>query len=251
MHRAEDFLKQLMAQKEQELLDEYPLEQDKPQIQEILEASYNELYSLAQKQYKTYERTISSLEYKGSDFFTLLKIWKQWIKYHMQPEWANQHYLSADTLIEATNIRDELLEIAAKNGLNIEDVKTKDLEERIERTFISAFKYNLLVKQSNGSYTNYKLQQNNVRLHNSSVLLDDKPDFALAFEVIEINEIDSKPKLSARMLHAVDQKLIKQNFQHLFKKGKKEQKRFNRKKGNKGFRNEGKKNRRTGGRGRR
>jgi HrpA-like RNA helicase len=171
-----------------------------------------EAYDQAAKLFKDYKHKVEGLEYTESDFFTILKIWKQWIKAGKNEEWAKANYLSAETLEEATNIRDELLEIAEKNGYAPEDQIGKDLEYRIERTIIAAFKYNILFKQKSGFYKRMFSEESGIRIHNASVLLESKPYYAVAYEVIEINEIDAAPKLSAKFLHTIDDETLKRMF---------------------------------------
>jgi HrpA-like RNA helicase len=177
-----------------------------------------EAWDAADQLYRDYIYTTRKLEYRGSDFLTILKIWHLWIEHEMRPEWAEHNYLSQEVLDEATNIREELMDIVRKTGYSLEDQKGNDLDKRIERTFISAFKYNLLVRQKSGSYKNIRSGEAGIRLHNSSVLLANKPFYAIAFEVIEIAEIDAEPKLSARLLHSLDENLIRQFFPDIFRK---------------------------------
>ncbi|MCX7831092.1 MAG: hypothetical protein N2445_08580, partial [Acidobacteria bacterium] len=49
----------------------------------------------------------------------LIHIFREWIKNQQNPEWAEKNYLSSETLIEATNIKNELLKIAKENGGDI------------------------------------------------------------------------------------------------------------------------------------
>jgi hypothetical protein len=171
--------------------------------------------------YDEYLLVSRRLEYRGSDFFTLLKIWHQWVQNDYRPEWAEHNYLSKEVLDEATNIRGELLEIVRKTKYSLQDLKDKDLDKRIEKTLISAFRYNLLSRQLTGSYKNLRTGETGIRLHNSSVLLANKPYFAITFEVIEIAEIDANPKLSARVLHSVNDNVLRQFFPEAFKNSKK------------------------------
>ncbi len=177
-----------------------------------------EKYDKAYGNFRSYLSTIRGLEYEGSDFMTILKIWKLWLKNEMRHEWAEMMYLSSETLDEGANIREELLDIVRKSGYEPEDKHGPDLEMRIEKTLVSAFKFNILVRQPNGTYRNARLNQSGIRLHNSSVLIKDKPYYALAFEVIEISEIDALPKLSARILHGLTDQAIRSQFPEIYKR---------------------------------
>jgi ATP-dependent helicase HrpA len=182
---------------------------------------WDQLQGEASREYKNYLATIKQFEHSLSDFFTMLEIYKKWEKAEMRTEWAQHHYLSADTLDEATNIREELLDIVQKRGYSTADKLGKDLYERIEKTLISAFKYNTLVKQNNGFYKRARANDTGIRLHNSSVLMSTKPDYVISYEVIEISEIDAEPKLSAKFIHALSEKHLQQFFPDVLKRRKK------------------------------
>ena len=186
----------------------------------IEEHELKEIQRSAWEIFNNYSSVRKKLEYKGSDFFTLLKVFNLWIKHEKRPEWASENFLSAETLDEATNIREELLEIAKQNELNSTDKDGNDLRYRIEKTLISAFKFNLLGIQGNGLYRNLKSGEKDIRIHNSSVLLHDRPRYALAFEIIKISEIDSKPKLSAKFLHSIEEKQMQIYFPEIFRREK-------------------------------
>lgn len=204
--QTEDFFRKLIAGKDEEY------------------ANNPDVWRQAEQMHDEYIFATRKLEYRGSDFFTLLKIWHEWVRNDYRPEWAEYNFLNKEVLDEATNIRGELLEIVRKTKYSLQDLKDKDLDKRIEKTLVSAFKYNLLSRQMTGSYKNIRTGETGIRLHNSSVLLANKPYFAVTFEVIEIAEIDSNPKLSARVLHSVNDYVLKQFFPEAFrnsnKKGK-------------------------------
>ncbi len=176
------------------------------------EEEIREMYKEAEYVFFDMGRKQRALQYKGSDFLTLLKIFKNWQHSGNRPEWAQENYLSPETLDEATNIRQELLDICKQNQIELFDYNGRDLDSRIEKTFIQAFKFNVLSLMTNGFYRNIRSKEKNIRIHNSSVLREEKPKFALAFEIIEISEIDAPPKLSAKLLHAINDTLMEQSF---------------------------------------
>lgn len=198
-------------------------------------AESSEAWEASEQLYRDYIYTTRKLEHKGSDFFTLLKIWHLWEQHEFRPEWAEHNFLSQEVLDEATNIREELMDIVRKAGYSLEDQRGKDLEKRIERTLVSAFKHNLLVRLKSGSYKNTRSGEMGIRLHNSSVLLANKPFYAITFEVIEIAEIDAQPKLSARILHSLEEYLVRQYAPDIFKKYRKNEDRERRFKKRGGF----------------
>lgn len=184
-------------------------------------------YALAVKLHKDYQKKVIRFEHFGSDFFTILKIWDLWIKNNYDPTWATNNYLSAEVIQEGTNIREELLDIVSKSGYEPFDKPGGDLYLRIEKTLLSAFKSNILFRQRNGMYKRLRSNEDGIRIHNSSVLLNAKPLYAVAFEVIEINEIDSAPKLSAKFLHGIDESLLWQLYPKLVKRVNKRDRTFN------------------------
>lgn len=185
------------------------------------------LYDLREKSeiiFEAYQKAYKKIVHKSSDFFTLLNIFDSWIKNEKRPEWAISNFLSVETLDEATNIREELLDIAKQNNLEDKDKNTSNWRNRVEKTLVSAFKFNLLARQTNGLYRNLVTKEKNIRIHNSSVLSESKPKYAIAFEIIEIQDIDSKPKLSAKFLHALDDSKLSLYFPKIYKQELKQQK---------------------------
>ncbi len=193
----------------------------------IKSLSDNILYELKEQSMKIfgeYQKAYKKFIHKNSDLFTLLNIFDSWIKNEKRPEWAISNFLSIETLDEATNIREELLDIAKQNNLGDRDKSTSNWKNRVEKTLVSAFKFNLLARQTNGLYRNLVTKEKNIRIHSSSVLSESKPKYAIAFEIIEIQDIDSKPKLSAKFLHALDDIKLKLYFPKLYKQELKQQK---------------------------
>lgn len=202
----EDFIKEITEERENSISEE--------DIHQIEDTAY--------VRFKRYENTINNLEHHYSDFFTILNIWNLWNKNHRQAEWSKINFVSQEVLEEAANIREELLEIAQKAGYDLEDKKGKDFDLRIEKTLYTAFKFNILLREERfGSYRNIRSNERGIRLHNSSVLRETKPQYAVAYEIIEINEIDSAPKLSAKILHALDSETIRKIFPEFHRKQKK------------------------------
>lgn len=183
----------------------------------LTDQELKELEHQSSRLFQEYENKKKNLAYRGSDFLTLLKIFANWERNEMQPAWAEHNFLSAETLQEATNIRGELIEIAEQNGIEPIDKGGNDLNQRIERTLVNAFKFNTLAIQPNGFYKNVRSKDKNIKIHISSVLMDDKPKFAVAFEIIEISDIDSKPKLSAKFLHSVDDRMMQNYFPEVYR----------------------------------
>lgn len=147
---------------------------------------------------------------KSSDFITLINVYQNWIKNNQDIQWAEQNFLSTETLIEATNIRQELLEIARENKLSYKDKISYDFERRLEKALISAFRNNILARQKNGLYENLVNKDKNIKIHSSSVLHSQKPKFLIASEVIKILDIYKKPQLSCRFLHEVNENILKE-----------------------------------------
>ncbi|BDQ04670.1 MAG: hypothetical protein KatS3mg084_0188 [Candidatus Dojkabacteria bacterium] len=194
---------------------------------DISSLSEDILYALKEHSvriFEEYQRAYKKFVHKSSDLFTLLNIFNSWIQNEKRPEWAISNFLSIETLDEATNIREELLDIAKQNNLGDRDKNTSNWKNRVEKTLVSAFKFNLLARQTNGLYRNLVTKEKNIRIHNSSVLSGSKPKYAIAFEIIEIQDIDSKPKLSAKFLHALDDLKLKLYFPKLYKQELKQQK---------------------------
>lgn len=196
------------------------------------------------KLYTLYKQKAGRLEDQSSDFFTYLKVWDKWERVGFNEKWAEDNYLSFEVLNEARNIKDELKDILVNLGILNEDEEREKLENPthtdsvpsyykkhmvIEETLIKSFGYNILVKiRRSGSYKNIKANQFGIRLHGSSVLFESKPKFILSYEVIEINEIDSQPKLSARVLHNLSKKNMLRFFSNELKHFERNQNKYTR-----------------------
>ncbi|MFW5720484.1 MAG: helicase-related protein [Candidatus Dojkabacteria bacterium] len=215
----DDFLQEEVAKYQQEREDA------EVNIEYIDYQDLEELEDRARTMFTQYQSISRKFEYKGSDFLTYLNIWNRWQCNKDNPGWADKHYLSSETLEEAANILEELLEISAKSGFEPVDKKSKDLYKRIEKTIVKAFKYNMLVRQRNTLYRKINTRESDIRLHRSSVLLENKPEYAVAYEVIEISEIDALPKLSARTLHTIESHVVQHYFPKTFKKVRREHER--------------------------
>ena len=162
------------------------------------------------KKTRNYIKNQNRLKDFTSDFFTFLKVEKEWIKNEKSEEWAKDNFLSLETIQEAYNIKTDLLEIAKQHGLSCWDRPGSDLRERIEKTLINTFKLNILYRLRNGLFVNLSTKES-VKVSQYSVLYKAKTNanFALASEIIEIREISEKPKLSAKYLHLIEDDVIK------------------------------------------
>ena len=228
----DEIFKNKVEEKKKEIFDEdQKLEEKKflsPNEVDLEEKDLRSLYMSAEATKSDMERKQKNLQVKGSDFFTLLNIYRMWEKANFDEYWPDTQYLNTQTLLEARNIRQELLEICDQNNFEAQDRGGSDLDYRVEKTFINAFKFNILSQMQTGFYINVRSKEKNIRIHNSSVLREDKPKFALAFEIIEISEIDAEPKLSAKFLHAIKDDLMKQLFPDIYKYEMKFQKKSDR-----------------------
>lgn len=190
---------------------------DEGNIEEVTIAEQETLERKSEQEYSRYLAVTANLQDQRSDFYTLLNIYEMWNKHDRSEEWSAENFLNSETLIEAANIKEELLDIAGTNGMSKEDKPGFDLMERVEKTLINSFKFNILVQQRNRYFKNPRTGQKDIRLHKSSVLINAKPRFAVAFEIIEISEIDSPPKLSAKFLHSLDEKTMQKYFFELLR----------------------------------
>lgn len=186
---------------------------------------YEEIEKLAMAEFKIYKQKAFKLVNPESDILTFLKVWDLWVENDYSEEWAKDNYLSYDVLEEAKNIREEMVDIIVnldlvnnkKNNFAIKKYHQRNTS-KIENVLIKSFGYNILAKfrgrfgSTSGIYRNIVNNSTGIRLHGSSVVYDLKPSFLLAYEVIEINEIDSLPKLSAKVLHSLSANAIKRFF---------------------------------------
>lgn len=220
----------------------------------LTEEEIFDLEDHAQNDYMRYKKSIGKFYDHYSDFFTLMNIYKSWEGANFSDKWAEQNFLNYEVLIEAKNIREELLDIAKKAKLYNEEYKDyQEIKSNIEKTIISAFRYNALVSLKNGFYKNIRTGDKDVRIHNSSSVYNSRADFVITYEVIEIAEIDAEPKHSAKFVHALDERNQKKYFYDDYKKLQSDERKFRRdrfKNSNRRFKFKGKKRggRKHGGR---
>ncbi len=124
---------------------------------------------------------------KGSDFMTLLNIWRLYEKNEHDENWAAQNYFNGDVLKEVTDIREQLFDILLKNNITISD--SYDATD-IGKSVTAGLMHNLLVKSKG---TSYRLSgdgtRTSVAVHPSSALKYHEPNHMVAAEVVETTDV--------------------------------------------------------------
>jgi HrpA-like RNA helicase len=203
------------------------------QIEDLEESEMQELVRKAYDIYNDMLNRHRNLQHKGSDFLTLKKVLDLWEEQDDKEEWARKNYLNYESLVEASSIKQELLDICVQNKINVRDDISSRLIKKVDKTIIQAFKFNILSRMKNGFYRNIASKEKNIRIHNSSVVREEKPKFLVAFEIIEISEIDAPPKLSSKFLHEINDELMQRFFPEVYRYEMEFEKRRNRERFNK------------------
>ncbi len=123
----------------------------------------------------------------GSDFLTLLRVWKLFVEQKMDEGWAHDNFLNYSTLREAGNIRLQLLAILGRFGIK---PNREAAPEAIAKSIIAGHADNLLVATKSRSYKDsYKLIRggSTVFIHPSSVLFGSNATFAVASQIVRID----------------------------------------------------------------
>ena len=148
---------------------------------------------------KTLEADFAHTKFKisTSDALTFLKIWEEYKESGFSQDWCFENFLHSRTLWEVKKIREQLLEILYRQGMNI---SSSDDEELVLRSVTAGLIHNLITHGSRHSY--YGVVRNelyNVFIHpGSSVFGGASPRWVVATEMVQTS------KLFARKCSSVD-----------------------------------------------
>jgi len=121
----------------------------------------------------------------GSDFLTLLNVWRAFAKNDYSARWAINNHLDSQSLEEARQTRTQLLGIL--NTHQIPVVSSQD-SAAVAKSIAAGLVENLLYKENN-SYTRVKDNRRGIDIHPSSVMVDTPSQFMVTAEIANTSRV--------------------------------------------------------------
>lgn len=146
-----------------------------------------------------------------SDFLVYLKVWEEFVKNDYSEEWAVKNFLNEKVLLEAKNVREDVLERIAEGGLSLDLFpKTPTDPELLGQIISAGIPRNLLV--STGRYfTKLDGTKSHINIHPSSVLYSrnfNSRSLILAGDIF----ISPSGKTYASVCHPINKKNLPKNL---------------------------------------
>jgi len=119
----------------------------------------------------------------GGDHATLLNIWNQWCDADFSPAWSRENFLQQRSLTRARDVRDQLAKLCERVEVTLSSVGSGDVPT-IARALTAGFFPNAARLQRGGD--SYRTVKNGltVYLHPSSVLIEERPKWAIFYELV-------------------------------------------------------------------
>lgn len=107
----------------------------------------------------------------SSDFLVLLRIWEAFAKNNYSEEWATKNYLNEKVLLEAKNVREDVLERISQGGLSLDLFPKSPVDPNLLGQIItSGIPRNLLVATDHKHFAKIDGTKSNIFIHPSSSL---------------------------------------------------------------------------------
>ena len=121
------------------------------------------------------------------DHFTLLEVYNQWKDSDYSGLFCKEHYIHSKSLRKARNIKEQLINICKKIGLDYDDeslsINNENTINNIKKCIITGFFYNTVHLCSDGNYRTVK-NPHVVNIHPSSCLFKENPKWVVYFELV-------------------------------------------------------------------
>ena len=151
---------------------------------------------------------------KFSDFETFLNIWDSWAKSGYSIDFADQNYLSIDSLLEAKDAREQIIEILKKHNFQLrENIEISNFKHlNITKTLLKAFKSNIIYYKPKYGFSQLFGTLNKIQFYFDSVLRRKKVETAIAYEIITLEHPGEKLKASARILADIPKHVVLKEY---------------------------------------
>ena len=121
------------------------------------------------------------------DHFTLLEVYNQWKDSDYSGLFCKEHYIHSKSLRKARNIKEQLINICKKIGIDYDDeslsINNENTINNIKKCIITGFFYNTVHLCSDGNYRTVK-NPHVVNIHPSSCLFKENPKWVVYFELV-------------------------------------------------------------------
>ena len=110
---------------------------------------------------------------KDSDFVVILNVWKAYVQSGYDSEWAKKNYLNEKSLEEAKNVRLELLDVLAEQGISIdENTRVRINKDAIGKAVTAGLIGNLMRVSRGYSLSKVDGTKNDINIHPGSVFFN-------------------------------------------------------------------------------
>ena len=121
------------------------------------------------------------------DHFTLLEVYNQWKDSDYSGLFCKEHYIHSKSLRKARNIKEQLINICKKIGIDYDDeslsINNENTINNIKKCIITGFFYNTVHLCSDGNYRTVK-NPHVVNIHPSSCLFKENSKWVVYFELV-------------------------------------------------------------------
>ena len=121
------------------------------------------------------------------DHFTLLEVYNQWKDSDYSGLFCKEHYIHSKSLRKARNIKEQLINICKKIGIDYDDeslsINNENTINNIKKCIITGFFYNSVHLCSDGNYRTVK-NPHVVNIHPGSCLFKENPKWVVYFELV-------------------------------------------------------------------
>ena len=123
----------------------------------------------------------------GGDHFTLMNIYHEWEETDYSGAWCRENFIHLKSMKKARNIKEQLVNLCNKVGINIEDenlsINNENTSMNIRKCIASGFFYNSAKLCKDGIYRTLKNSQT-VYIHPSSFLFKENPRWVIYHQLI-------------------------------------------------------------------
>ncbi len=120
---------------------------------------------------------------EGSDFLTMLEVWKQWSAAGFNDKWARDRYLNVRQLFEVKEIRAQLMRELKRQDIAVEDRSATT--ENIQKSVAAGLIQHLLTASGRFSYDRVvNGGGESIMIHPSSASFEQKPKYMIGAEVV-------------------------------------------------------------------
>lgn len=127
----------------------------------------------------------SQFQVQGSDFLTVLNVWKQYEGQRFNERWARDNFLNAKTLGEVREVRNQLFRALKRNGIRAAE---NEDPEAIGKSIAAGLIEDLMEYSSRHAYRRVKDDTTGYYIHPSSVTFGGDPRYIVPAEIMRTSK---------------------------------------------------------------